>query len=1207
MKKALFLTITTIFAIVALPFCSKGNPIDPIQAKTVAQNFFSTIAPQSRGIQPMLVHQATFTTDASLQNRNSEEITCFYVMNMGDEGFVIVSADDCAKPVLGYSTEGAFNPDMIPAGLNDLLEGYRNEIGTAVSHNHQATEEVAAEWESVRQGERGTRTVIVEPLIQTTWNQYPYYNSMCPTYNYSGYTVQAVTGCVATATAQIFRFWEWPVRGTGSHSYHATSMDDTPVDLGYLSADFGNTIYLYDLMPTSIDASTHSLMRTQVARLSYHCGVAVDMMYSYAGSGAYSEDLPEAFNDYFDYSCEGMKYLSQYSVSQWQNMLKANLDEGMPLSYSGSSSEGGHAFICDGYDNTNYFHFNFGWGGSGNGYFTVSGTNVHEYSTGQDAIFGIHPNRPVCDGETCNITIEVSNNINNASGWNGAYMVVYQGEKAIKGITLLPTLHSQTYTFEVCEDSLHFEWFTGNNDAVCRLLIRNADNDTLYYVDGNPTEGRFFSVNYACSDCPYPINLNITDIDEEEATLSWTSGGTPQSYNIEYGPAGFTPGTGTIINNVMPPYHFDNLSAEHSYDVYVQAVCDEETTSGWSSAASFSTLIRCNDENNRTITSSVGNTGTRYFPIDFSSSSYRYSYTQQIFSRNELNSIGITDASKINTISFHTYQLSNQTLNNISIYMGHAEIDTFVFSYLPVEQMTLVYSGSIQLHSGSGMVWNEIALQNAFNYDGEHSLVIAVVNNSGTAVSTSGSQGCFVCHSATGRKCLLTESSSAINPATLSGPDYYVRGTRNNMKFNICIAGYACEDVTVTMDSAVCEDDFPFTWHGVTFADQGTETTTVTFGGGCDSIITMNVTKKFHSTYSFSDEACGEYVWNNETYVESGEYVQHLTAANGCDSIVTLHLTIHPTYTRTDTLNLCRSQLPYTYEPESLTFDENATSGVFNYPHSTTFGCDSSLTLIVNIGEPSSDTVEISNCGPYTWNDSTYTEDGLYTQTFSSSCNCDSIVTINLTILQPSTNEITETACGSYTYEGETYTTSGDYNVTLTNAVGCDSIITLHLTINPIPSVTISGNTQINAGNSTTLTANGASTYVWSTGETTTSITVSPNTNTSYSVTGTTQYGCTASATTTVHVNTTSVTDYTNENGFILYPNPATHTVTLQANGNGNSINEIKVYDVTGRMVFHKEVNAIKAEINVSDWTSGIYFVHIISNENVAVRKFTKE
>ena len=237
MKKPLFSTIAMLLCLMAIPFFATANPIDTARAKTIAANFYSTVAQQPlRGTQPAIVYQATCTATPAARNAHAQEVACFYVMNMGSEGYVIVSADDCALPVLAYSTEGAFNPDAVPAGLHDMLEGYRNEIGTAISQHHQATAEVVAQWAAIDQPQRNTRAVVVAPLIQTTWNQYPYYTRMCPVYQYSGYTVQAVTGCVATATAQLFRFWEWPVRGNGSHSYHAYSMDNTSVDLGTLSA-----------------------------------------------------------------------------------------------------------------------------------------------------------------------------------------------------------------------------------------------------------------------------------------------------------------------------------------------------------------------------------------------------------------------------------------------------------------------------------------------------------------------------------------------------------------------------------------------------------------------------------------------------------------------------------------------------------------------------------------------------------------------------------------------------------------------------------------------------------------------------------------------------------------------------------------------------------------------------------------------------------
>lgn len=1150
-QKITFLAV--FISLIIIPFNSKATSIDSIMAKGIATNFYTSLSTaQNRSASPRIVFEEKASTE------RYASITCYYVVNMGNEGFVIVSGDDCARPVLAYSTEGAFNPQQVPVGMQDMLNGYREEIRRAVSDGLAANEEVSRQWTALVAPTRDLRTVVVEPLIQTTWNQYPIYNSMCPTYNFPGYgMVQAVTGCAATATAQILRYWEWPVQGVGSHTYHAYSMDNTPVDLGYLTANFGNTIYLYDLMPTSVSSSTHALMREQVARLSSHCGISIDMQYSVNGSGAYSEDIPDALRTYFDYSCDGTEYMSQYSVSEWRNMLRAELDLGHPLAYSGSSStNGGHAFICDGYDDNNYFHFNFGWGGSGDGFFTVSGTGVQEYSNYQDAIFGIEPNRPVCDGETCSITIDLSNSAN-STGWNGGYLVVYQGDIAIKGVVLKPSLASDSYTFNVCEDSLHFNWFSGSNDAACSFVIRNADNDTLYACNGNPTAGRFLSVNYACSDCPYPINLEVSNIDEREATISWTCGGAPQGFNLEYGPTGFATGTGTMITNAQSPYTLTNLQPEHGYDVHVQAICNDSTSSGWSSRSAFNTNVRCNNDNNQTLSSTVGNSGTRYIPIDFSGN-YRYSYCQQIFSRSELNTMGL-NAGKINSLSFQTYQLSNQTVNNISIYIGHTEMDTFQFSYLPISEMTLVYSGSISLRSGN-MVWNEIVFQEPFIYDGNSSLVVAVLNNSGAAISTSGSQGCFLCHNATYRKGLITESTSQLNVSTISEPDYYLRGTRNNMKFNACLVGYGCDDVYADLDSTVCENDFPFTWNGITFDDEGSASTVVTYNGGCDSIVTMTVHKAYNAVGEDTTAlSCGEFTWHGQTYAASGDYTRAIATEAGCDSVVTLHLTILPAYDTHDYVTICETELPYMYAAEDTSFEIGTVSGTYVFAGETELGCDSIRTLHLTIGMNHNDTIIVSNCGPYTWNGQTYAQSGFYTDSLSSQ-------------------------------------------------YGCDSIVTLNLTINPVPTVAISGNLNIQQGESTTLTASGADTYLWSNGSSQGSITVNPSSSTTYSVTGTTEAGCTATASATVDV-TIGINDEIANANITIYPNPATDRIIIELNKNFILQNtEIQLFDIYGKEISSQKAIEQQVVFDLSNYANGMYMLRVVENgEIVSSTKIMKQ
>ena len=648
-----------------------------------------------------------------------------------------------------------------------------------------------------------------------------------------------------------------------------------------------------------------------------------------------------------------------------------------------------------------------------------------------------------------------------------------------------------------------------------------------------------------------PIHFNISDIGEEEATLSWTSGGNLQDYNIEYGPAGFMPGTGVFIPNVQPPFHFEDLSAEHSYDVYVQANCGDNSVSYWSSKINFTTLIWCNDDNNRNISTSELYYTTKEFPID-NTGNFLYSYTQQLISYSELNDMGITASCRINSISFQTYGFTEQVLDNISIYIGQTDSNFQNNSFIPTNQMTLVYSGSIHLHGG--MSWNDITFQTPFYYAGDRSIVIAVLNNSGTALSTSGN---FYCHFGMCR-CLMTKSNTMNNTDSLPlFPSSANIVLRNNMKFNVCIAGYACNDVALTLDTAVCENDFPFTWNGVTFEDGGSGTSVITFGGGCDSVITMNVTKKFHSYNVFSVENCGEYVWNGETYYISGDYTQYYTASNGCDSIVTLHLTIHPEFAYVETLNLCRTQLPYIYEPENVIFEENSTSGEFIYPHTTVFGCDS-------------------------------------------------IVILQLTILEATEKEITAEECGTFLYEDYTFDTSGDYVIIYTNSNGCDSVVTFHITIHPMPMVTILGNTQISIGGSTILVASGADTYVWSTGETTSSITVSPTVTTTYYVTGITPYGCTDTASVTVMV-TSSIDIHTIEKDILLYPNPATQTVTIQLDENSYVLKEVTIYDASGCVIYCSNFDTYKAEVDITNWASGLYFCRVVCGDKVMVKKFAKE
>ncbi|MBO4503575.1 MAG: C10 family peptidase [Bacteroidales bacterium] len=302
-----------------------------------------------------------------------------------DDGFLVLAADDAVEPVLAYSFTGHFYEETAAPGALFMLNEYKNSIKTARGENLRATSEIQNQWDAIKyKSPNDTVVVVVSPLITAKWNQNKYYNWYSPIDNESpaGYNSRTPNGCVAVAMAQIMYYYRYPEQGTGSHTNYT--------DYGNFYVNFGQQRYCYEAME---DQLIHH--NDEVAKLIFHCATSVNMQYSAEGSGAYSQDVPEAVRTYFGYS-SNCEYRSKYSynTSQWRQMLKNELNIKHPIYYSGYSQEGGHAFVCDGYNSDNLFHFNFGWGGSSNGFYTVSsyGSNpVNGYGNGQAAIFSFCP------------------------------------------------------------------------------------------------------------------------------------------------------------------------------------------------------------------------------------------------------------------------------------------------------------------------------------------------------------------------------------------------------------------------------------------------------------------------------------------------------------------------------------------------------------------------------------------------------------------------------------------------------------------------------------------------------------------------------------------------------------------------------------------------------------------------------------------------
>lgn len=393
-KTRFFLSLISILVISNLAWSS---PVDPTEARSLAQTFWRLNFPG----------QALPVFEELSQSVGVEH---FYIFNnVNGPGFVMVSGDDCATPILGYSSTTNGIGGELPANVRSWLGYYDGTIGAAIQNGAVATAEIAEEWGTLRSGNlpEPKSLTTVSPLISTTWDQGAPYNNLCPGTG----TNKAYVGCVATAMAQLMKYYNWPTTGTGSHSYYC---NDGTYDYGTLSANFGATTYDWANMLNSYPYpnSGTATQQNAVATLMYHCGVAINMVYTPEGSGAwtigtsypYYPSAETALKEHFNYSSSLYGALmSNYSNVQWISMLKNDLDQQHPVIYAGNdqNGEGGHCFVCDGYDNTNNFHFNWGWSGWYDGYFTLTsltpgtggaGAGNSNYSYYQQAIFGAVPN-----------------------------------------------------------------------------------------------------------------------------------------------------------------------------------------------------------------------------------------------------------------------------------------------------------------------------------------------------------------------------------------------------------------------------------------------------------------------------------------------------------------------------------------------------------------------------------------------------------------------------------------------------------------------------------------------------------------------------------------------------------------------------------------------------------------------------------------------
>ena len=321
----------------------------------------------------------------------------YYVFNVGQqEGFVMLSNDDAAPAILGYADEGAFDAVALPANMREWLQGYADQLDYLRQHGNAGVRESALSSHAA-----------IAPLLACEWNQDSPYNDLCPTDD----GTRSVTGCVATAMAQVMYYHRHPSATTAAIPSYTTKTKGLSVSgIDITTIDWND-------MLDSYSGNETATQKTAVAQLMLLCGTAVQMNYTSSISGANDAYVPIALKTYFDYDASTrLEARGNYRANQWDELIYNELSQSRPVYYGGQSTGGGHAFVVDGYDKDGFFHVNWGWGGSYNGYFLLSildpGNNSgigasstdDGYSYDQSAVIGARPNT----GQPCEETVRMS-------------------------------------------------------------------------------------------------------------------------------------------------------------------------------------------------------------------------------------------------------------------------------------------------------------------------------------------------------------------------------------------------------------------------------------------------------------------------------------------------------------------------------------------------------------------------------------------------------------------------------------------------------------------------------------------------------------------------------------------------------------------------------------------------------------------------------
>lgn len=393
MKKDLLLLLSLMLL---LSVSAIAGPRSYQQAKAIAQRQAAMLGIE---MDAEVAASAKAAPRMSVSSAVSPSATCYYVFANGeDKGFTIVSGDDRMPEVVGYSAQGTYDPDHLPANYVGFMKAYQETVDALLKGDAQVSGGLAEarQWRADR-----ANSAAVAPLLGgIKWNQMAPYNNMCPSYNG---TNRAVTGCVATAMAQVMMYYQYPKELKATiKAYTAKSYG---IQIPEISS--GATYDWDNMLPDYSKSDYNSAQADAVAKLMYHCGAAVKMNY---GPSSGANVTPIILATYFGYDADLMQDLTRtvFTLQQWMTLIDNELKAKRPILYSGQASDGGHEFVCDGSDGRGLYHINWGWGGYQDGYFDLtilqpmkggagSGSAVDGYNRDCSMIIGIAPDNGKVD------------------------------------------------------------------------------------------------------------------------------------------------------------------------------------------------------------------------------------------------------------------------------------------------------------------------------------------------------------------------------------------------------------------------------------------------------------------------------------------------------------------------------------------------------------------------------------------------------------------------------------------------------------------------------------------------------------------------------------------------------------------------------------------------------------------------------------------